>query len=169
MLKIGSNKRCEQPDGKRSKGASAWKSALKNDIVRNALNSDWLETRQAWNLPPQTANHYQMPFHKIPLGCRHNGVYFQCYVYRVALADKSVKLRILIIDMFRFKLQSQMCKVPPEFLFQNGICLRGITWVSKFFVTQSPRFAKGSGPLSKNVKQVKMVSFHSYNELFHEK
>ena len=28
-----------------SKGASAWKIALKNDIVRNALNSDWLEIR----------------------------------------------------------------------------------------------------------------------------
>ena len=65
MLKIGSNKGCEQRDGKRSKGASAWKSALKNDIVRNALNSDWLEIRQAWNsnLPPQLANHYQMPCH----------------------------------------------------------------------------------------------------------
>ena len=45
MLKIGSNKRCEQLDGKRSKGASAWKSTLKNDIVRNAQNSDWLEIR----------------------------------------------------------------------------------------------------------------------------
>ena len=45
MLKIGSDKRCEQRDGERSKGASAWKSALKNDIVRNALNSDWLEIR----------------------------------------------------------------------------------------------------------------------------
>ena len=46
MLKIGSNKRCEQRDGERSKGASAWKSArLKNDIVRNALNTDWLEIR----------------------------------------------------------------------------------------------------------------------------
>ena len=45
MLKIGSNKRCEQRVGERWKGASAWKSALKNDIVRNALNSDWLEKR----------------------------------------------------------------------------------------------------------------------------
>ena len=45
MLKIGSNQRCEQRDGERSKGARAWKSALKNDIVRNALNSDWLEIR----------------------------------------------------------------------------------------------------------------------------
>ena len=45
MLKIGSNKRCEQRDSERSKGASAWKSALKNDIVRNALTSDWLEIR----------------------------------------------------------------------------------------------------------------------------
>ena len=45
MLKISSNKRCEQRDGERSKGASAWKSAPKNDIVLNALNSDWLEIR----------------------------------------------------------------------------------------------------------------------------
>ena len=45
MLKIGSNQRCEQRDGERSKGASTWKSALQNDIVRNALNSDWLEIR----------------------------------------------------------------------------------------------------------------------------
>ena len=45
MLKISSNKRCEQRDGERSKGASAWKSAPKNDIVWNALNSDWLEIR----------------------------------------------------------------------------------------------------------------------------
>ena len=45
MLKIGSNERCEQRDGERSKGASASKSALKNDIVRNALSSDWLEIR----------------------------------------------------------------------------------------------------------------------------
>ena len=45
MLKIGSNKRCEQRDGKRSKGTSAWKSALKNDNARKALNSDWLEIR----------------------------------------------------------------------------------------------------------------------------
>ena len=45
MLKIGLNKRCEQRDGKRSKGTSAWKSAFKNHIVRNALNSDWLEIR----------------------------------------------------------------------------------------------------------------------------
>ena len=28
-----------------AKGASAWKSALKTDIVRNALISDWLEIR----------------------------------------------------------------------------------------------------------------------------
>ena len=42
-------------DGERSKGASAWKSTLKNDIVPNAPNSDCLE------------NHYQMPCHKIPL------------------------------------------------------------------------------------------------------
>ena len=62
-----------------------------------------------------------------------------------------MKLRILIIDMFRFKLLLQRLKVPPEFLFQNGICLRGITWVSKLFVTQS-RFAKGSGLLSKNLR-----------------
>ena len=45
MLKIGSNKRCEQRDGERSKEVSVWKSVLKNDIVRNALNSDWLEIR----------------------------------------------------------------------------------------------------------------------------
>ena len=45
MLKISSNKRCEQRDGERSKGASSWKSPPKNDIVRNALNSDWLEIR----------------------------------------------------------------------------------------------------------------------------
>ena len=45
MLKIGSNKRCEQRGGERSNGASAWKSALKNDIVRKALNTDWLEIR----------------------------------------------------------------------------------------------------------------------------
>ena len=45
MLKIGSNKRCEQRDGEQSKGVSEWKSVLKNDIVRNALNSDWLEIR----------------------------------------------------------------------------------------------------------------------------
>ena len=95
-------------------------------------------------------------------------IYFQCYVCGVALADKSMKLRILITDMFRFKLQLQKLKVPPEFLFQNGICLRGITWVSKLFVTQS-RFAKGSGLLSKNLRQVKMFSFHSYHDLFHEK
>ena len=44
-LKIGSNMRCEQRDGERSKWARAWKSAFKNDIVRNALNSDWLEIR----------------------------------------------------------------------------------------------------------------------------
>ena len=70
--------------------------------------------------------------------------------------------------MFRFKLWLQKLKVPPEFLCQNGIGLRGITWVSKFFVTQS-RFAKGSGLLSKDVRQIKMFSFHSYNDLFHEK
>ena len=52
MLKIGSNKRCELRDGERSKWTSPWKSALKNDIVRNALNSDWLEKREAWSLPP---------------------------------------------------------------------------------------------------------------------
>ena len=45
MLKTGSNKRCEQRDGERSKGTSVWKSALKKDIFRNALNSDWLEKR----------------------------------------------------------------------------------------------------------------------------
>ena len=84
------------------------------------------------------------------------------------LADKSMKLRIFIIDMFRFKLQLQKLKVPPRFLFQNGIFFRGIIWVSKFFVTQS-RFAIGSGLLSKNVKQDKMFSFHSLNDLFHEK
>ena len=43
MLKIGSNNRCEQRDGERSKGTSARKSTLKNDTVTNALNSDWLE------------------------------------------------------------------------------------------------------------------------------
>ena len=58
--------------------------------------------------------------------------------------------------------------MPPEFLFQNGICLRGVTWVSKLFITQS-RFAKGLELLSKNVREVKMSSFHSYNDLFHEK
>ena len=31
--------------------------------------------------------------------------------------------------------------MPGEFLFQNGIGLCGMTWVSKFFVTQS-RFVK---------------------------
>ena len=31
MLKIGSNGRCEQRDGERSNGASAWKSAPKNE------------------------------------------------------------------------------------------------------------------------------------------
>ena len=62
-----------------------------------------------------------------------------------------MKLRILIIDIFCFKLKLQKLKAPPEFLFQNGIRLRGITWVSKFFVAQS-RFAKGSGLLSKNVR-----------------
>ena len=46
---------------------------------------------------------------------------FKCYVCKVALADKSMKLRILITDMFRFTLQLQKFKVPPEFLFQNGI------------------------------------------------
>ena len=46
MLKIGSNQRCEQRDGERSEGGEhAWKSAPKNDIDRNALNSDWLEIR----------------------------------------------------------------------------------------------------------------------------
>ena len=45
MLKIGSNERCEQHDGERSKGVSAWTSALNNDIVRDALNSDWLEKK----------------------------------------------------------------------------------------------------------------------------
>ena len=56
MLKIGSNERCEQLDGKRSKGVSAWTSALNNDIVRDALNSDWLEKKiglePAAYLPP---------------------------------------------------------------------------------------------------------------------
>ena len=56
MLKIGSNERCEQRDGKRSKGVSAWTSALNNDIVRDALNSDWLEKKislePAAYLPP---------------------------------------------------------------------------------------------------------------------
>ena len=42
---VQTNKRYEQRDGERSKGTSAWKSALKNDNVRNALNSDWLEIR----------------------------------------------------------------------------------------------------------------------------
>ena len=50
-------------------------------------------------------------------------IIFQSYVCRVALADKSMRLRILIIDMFRFKLWLQKLKVPPEFLFQNGIGL----------------------------------------------
>ena len=47
MLKIGSNQRCEQRDGERSKGGEHMesKSAPKNDIVPNALNSDWLEIR----------------------------------------------------------------------------------------------------------------------------
>ena len=45
MLKIGSNNRCEQRDGERSKGTSARKSTLKNDTVPNVLNSDWLEKR----------------------------------------------------------------------------------------------------------------------------
>ena len=45
MLKIGSNKRCEQRGGERSKGASARKSALKNDIDQNALNFHWREIR----------------------------------------------------------------------------------------------------------------------------
>ena len=44
MLKIGSNQQCER-DGERSKGGSAWKSSLKNNIVRNTLNFDWLEIR----------------------------------------------------------------------------------------------------------------------------
>ena len=34
-----------------------------------------------------------------------------------------MRLRILIIDMFRLKLWLQKLKVPPEFLFQNGIGL----------------------------------------------
>ena len=49
---------------------------------------------------------------------------------------------------YPFRTLLQKLKVPPEFLFQKGICLRGITWVSKFFVRQS-RFAKGFGSVVK--------------------
>ena len=45
MLKIGLNQRCEQRDGERSKGGEHMEKRPKNDIVRNALNSDGLETR----------------------------------------------------------------------------------------------------------------------------
>ena len=48
-----------------------------------------------------------------------------------------MKLRILIIDMV----------VTEEWYLSS----QSITWVSKFFVTQS-LFAKGSGLLSKNVR-----------------
>ena len=63
-----------------------------------------------------------------------------------------MKLRISIIYMFLF--YSYRTKVQREFPFQNGTFFCGITWVSKFFVTQS-RFAKGSkgsGLLSKNMR-----------------
>ena len=78
----------------------------------------------------------------------------------VALADKSMKLRILIIYMFLF----YSCRrLPREFLFQKGIFFRGMTRVSKFFVTQcnvvSLKEVKDSGYLSKNVRQVKMFPF----------
>ena len=45
MLKIGSNQRCEQRDDERSKGGEHMEKRPKNDIVRNALNFDWLEIR----------------------------------------------------------------------------------------------------------------------------
>ena len=51
-------------------------------------------------------------------------------------------------------------------------CLHFITWVSKFFVTQS-RFAKGGKGFGSVVKQRELgqnVSlFYSYNDLFHDK
>ena len=47
-------------------------------------------------------------------------MFFQSYVFIIALADKSVKLRILIIYMFCFYIQ----KAPRECLFRNGICLQ---------------------------------------------
>ena len=59
--------------------------------------------------------------------------------------------------------------MPRDFLFQNGICLHGKTWVSKFFVTQS-RFAKGFGSVVKK-REVgqSFFLFLSYNDLSHEK
>ena len=63
--------------------------------------------------------------------------------------------------------------MPREFVFQNGIFLRGITWVSKFFVKQSLvslKAVKDSGLLSKKCEVGQNVSlFYSYNDLFHEK
>ena len=62
--------------------------------------------------------------------------------------------------------------MPREFLFQNGIFFRGITWVSKFIVTQSS-FAKGSKGFESVVTKCEVrqnVSlFYSYNDVFHEK
>ena len=79
-----------------------------------------------------------------------------------------MKLRILIIYMFLF----YSCRrLPREFLFQKGIFFRGMTRVSKFFVTQC-RFAKGSkgfGLFVKKCEAGQNVSlFFSYNDLFHE-
>ena len=52
-------------------------------------------------------------------------------------------------------------------------CLHCITWVSKFFVTQS-RFTKGSKGFGSVVKQRELgqnvsLFFYSYNDLFHDK
>ena len=62
--------------------------------------------------------------------------------------------------------------MPGEFLFQNGIFFRGMTWVSKFFVTQS-RFVEGSKGFGSVVKKcevgVNVSLFYSYNDLLHEK
>ena len=52
--------------------------------------------------------------------------------------------------------------MPREFLFQNGICLCGVTWVSKFFVTH--------GSVVKKCEVGQNVSlFYSFNDLFREK
>ena len=63
--------------------------------------------------------------------------------------------------------------MPREFLFQNGICLGGITWVSKFFVTQSLVSLKGVKGFGSVVKKCEVGQnvflFNSRNDLSHEK
>lgn len=88
------------------------------------------------------------------------------YVFRVALTDNSMKLRILKICVSRFYSYGR-CRV--TFFFQNGICLHGKTWVSKFFVTQS-RFAEGlESVVKKREVSQSFFLFYSYNDLSHEK